>query len=277
MVVEWLAPALTAYRHRDDVRSLLEGGMAWLFGKKTTLAFTGMEGVGKTVLLDHLTGAAFQEGYTLPLRSQREERGRITTAGKRLVATVVPGQVATPRRLTLDKLFGGKRLIDGVVHVVCNGLASVREPNVTTDLIRRRKLTTVTKYRKYALGQELLDLDSTCHAIRESQRKKRTPGWLIVAVDKVDLYFDTIERARDYYSPTSDSPFADRLRALATQVGTDFFAGRRLRSAGAWSGSSGIGRSWCRKSTRPGETRTWVNSSVSWRVTPRETGGECHA
>jgi hypothetical protein len=106
---------------------------------------------------------------------------------------------------------------------VCNGLASVREPNVTTDLIRRRKLTTVAKYRKYALGQELLDLDSTCHAIRESQRKKRTPAWLIVAVDKVDLYFDGIERARDYYSPTSDSPFADRPRALATQVGTDFF------------------------------------------------------
>jgi hypothetical protein len=223
MVVEWLAPALTAYRHRDDVRGLLEGGMAWLFGKKTTLAFTGMEGVGKTVLLDHLTGAAFREGYTLPLRSQREERGHVTTASKRLLATVVPGQVAAPRRLTLDKLFGGKQAIDGVVHVVCNGLASIREPDAARSLLRQSKLTTLAKYRKYALGQELADLDETCQAIRESHRKKRTPGWLIVAVDKVDLYFDTIEQARDYYSPTGDSPFVEKLRTLATQVGTDFF------------------------------------------------------
>jgi hypothetical protein len=223
MVVEWLAPALTAYKHRDDLKSMLEGGMSWLFGKKTTLAFTGMEGAGKTVLLDHLSGAAFRPGYQLPLRSQKAESGQLGTRGQRMTATVVPGQIAAPRHLAIDKLFGGKRPLDGVVHVVCNGFASVRDPNTVETFIRNSKLTTLAKYRNYALSQELIDLELICQAIRELLRKKRSPSWLIVAVDKIDLYFDKIGKARAYYSLNADSPFADRLRTLASQVGTDNF------------------------------------------------------
>ena len=66
MVIEWMGPALTAFRHRADLKDMLSGGLARLLGKGVSLAFTGMQGAGKTVLLDRLTGRAMREGYQTP-------------------------------------------------------------------------------------------------------------------------------------------------------------------------------------------------------------------
>ena len=68
--VEWMGPALTAYRHRADLKEMLTGGLARLLGKAVSLAFTGMQGAGKTVLLDHLTGKAQGQDYKMPRQSQ---------------------------------------------------------------------------------------------------------------------------------------------------------------------------------------------------------------
>ena len=70
MIVEWMGPALTAYRHRADLKEILTGGLARLLGKAVSLVFTGMEGAGKTVLLDHLTGKALGKDYKKPRQSQ---------------------------------------------------------------------------------------------------------------------------------------------------------------------------------------------------------------
>ena len=85
------------------------------------------------------------------------------------------------------------------------------------------KLSTLAKYTKYQIERELEDLEQTCEAIRESHRRHHAPGWLLVAVDKIDLYQDRLPKAREYYSSTNDSPFTERIRALARQVGEDFF------------------------------------------------------
>jgi hypothetical protein len=129
MVVEWLASGLIAYRHRDDLRHMASTIWKKLFGTKTCLAFTGMSGAGKTVLFDHLSGRAFEQGYQSPLRSQKMEQGDITSEAQKLKVHVVPGQDAQPRRHALDGLFDGKGRVEGVVHVVCNGFATVRSPS----------------------------------------------------------------------------------------------------------------------------------------------------
>jgi DNA replication protein DnaC len=71
---EWLLPvAKEAYENRKDILSAWERISAWL-AKKKGIAFTGMAGVGKTVLFDHLTGTAYKRGYILPLRSESLEK-----------------------------------------------------------------------------------------------------------------------------------------------------------------------------------------------------------
>ena len=68
-------------------------------------------------------------------------------------------------------------------------------------MIRDLKLTTIKKYREHHLKEELKDLDQTCEALRAAQRARRSPKWMIVAVGKADLYQDTMDKARQYYSP----------------------------------------------------------------------------
>lgn len=223
MIVEWMGPALTAYRHRADLKEILTGGLARLLGKAVSLAFTGMEGAGKTVLLDHLTGKALRTDYKKPRQSQTLERGVVQSPGRRIRVAVVPGQNAEPRHVALDQLFHGKNPIQGVVHVVSYGYASTRNEDLARAMVKDLKLSTLAKYAKYQMERELEDLEQTCEAIRASHRKHHAPGWLLVAVDKIDLYHDRLPKAREYYSPMNDSPFTERLRTLARQVGEDFF------------------------------------------------------
>ena len=223
MVIEWTGPILTAYRHRTDLKDLLAGGLAMLLGKGVSLAFTGMQGAGKTVLLDHLTGKASKEDYRTPPGSQAIERGVVKSPSKRIRVSVVPGQNSQPRRLALEQLFRGRSAVQGVVHVVSYGYASARTEDTTRYMLRDLKLSTLARYVKHQLDQELKDLDQTCEAIRASHHRYHAPGWLIVAVDKIDLYYDRLPKAREYYSSMNDSPFTERLRTLARQVGEDFF------------------------------------------------------
>jgi hypothetical protein len=223
VIVEWMGPTLTAYRHRADLKEMLTGGLAKLLGKAISLAFTGMQGAGKTVLLDHLTGKALGKEYKNPRQSQMLERGLVKSPGRRIRVSVVPGQDAEPRHVALDQLFHGKKPVQGVVHVVSYGYASTRNEDGARAMVKDLKLSTLAKYAKYQMAKELEDLDQTCEAIRASHRRHHAPGWLLVAVDKIDLYHDRVSKAREYYSSVDDSPFGQRLRTLGRQVGEDFF------------------------------------------------------
>lgn len=218
-----MGPALTAFRHRADLKDMLSGGLARLLGKGVSLAFTGMQGAGKTVLLDHLTGKAMKEGYQTPAKSQAVERGVVSSAGRRIRVSVVPGQDAAPRHLAFEELFRGRKPVQGVIHVVSYGYATTRGGDSAEFMLGDRKLTTLAKYEKYQRERELEDLAQTCEAIRASHHKYHAPAWLIVAVDKIDLYHERLPKARAYYSPMNDSPFTERLRMLERQVGSDFF------------------------------------------------------
>ncbi len=224
MALEWLGPAITGYKHRDEITSLFSRGWSYIVGAKTTVAFTGMQGVGKSVLLDHLVGKAFVDDYKPPMQSQKTETGKIKGAAKRIVVSVVPGQRgAQPRLESIDKIFMASKPVQGVVHVVANGFATTRTHGAIQTLIHELRINTIPKYRSHQLERELDDLEETCEAIRAAHRKHRAPGWLIVAIDKVDLYQDAVLKARDYYSPEGDSAFSEKLRLLQNQLGTDFF------------------------------------------------------
>jgi GTPase SAR1 family protein len=189
IAIEWLGTTVAAYKGTKEVSNIITRGWNYLFGK-TTVVFTGMAGVGKSVLLDHLTGKAFVDGYKPPPMSEETEKGRVK--GKRILVQVVPGQQAVPRWRSLDRIFKGSKPVHGVVHVLANGFAKERSHDAIHSLIFDKKITTVAKYRTIALEKERTDLAETCGAIRESYRKHREPSWLLLAIDKVDLYQETV-------------------------------------------------------------------------------------
>lgn len=220
----WVIPVIKeAYDHRKEILSTWERISAALFGKKRRVIFTGMPGVGKTVLLDHLSGKAFNQGYQPPLTSTVVEAGKMRTRKERVRISVIPGQEAASRLVALNELFLGKKPVDGVVHVVANGFITLRGSATERALVEEGKLTTIDQYRAHQLRQELQDLEATCQIVRQSLLKHHKPTWMLIAVSKADLFYESVRQAENYYSPGGSGQFVDRLRRLQDQVGRDNF------------------------------------------------------
>ncbi|MDX6299760.1 MAG: hypothetical protein QOF53_974 [Nocardioidaceae bacterium] len=174
-----------------------------------TVAVTGMTGVGKTELVDHICGRpaparASESGSAVMERRVRRDR---RLRGFRF--RVVPGENAATRLGALDEVFYDHP-VDGVLHVVANGFATGRRPAGTTG--------SAEASRDQQLARELEDWTVTAHRIAAMAVRRPHPTWLVVVVTKVDLYPDRVEEAVHSYSPGSGTPFGDRideLRALA--------------------------------------------------------------
>src|SRR5258706_14585060 len=122
----WALPAIKeAYDHREQLLSLWETLIAHLLGKKSLIAITGMAGIGKSVLLEPLTGEAYRRDHPLPLQpSPSEEEGKILAHKKRIRLITIPGQETNSRYKAAIATFEGKKPLSGVIHVVANGYAS---------------------------------------------------------------------------------------------------------------------------------------------------------
>lgn len=218
----WVIPAAgQAFKNRQDIASGWSRLLALLLGKKSQLVVTGMAGSGKTVLLDHLSGVAFSPEYEPPEgKSPEVDRKKLRRPGQRLGFAVIPGQEDGPNRLLgFDELFLGKKPVAGVIHVVCFGYNETRG-EFAKEALEEIDLQTLRERR---LKQELEDLRATCAVIRSSWTRFRVPLWMLVVVNKVDLYEDKLDEARRRYSERSEGEFVETIQELRENIGKDNF------------------------------------------------------
>ena len=77
-----LGGGYTGYRIAKELANLLRAGLSYILPKRANIAITGMQGAGKSVLYDYLSGRSYKTGYQPPLQSQHLEKGKMKHAGK---------------------------------------------------------------------------------------------------------------------------------------------------------------------------------------------------
>lgn len=224
MPAEWIIPAAgaagQAVKNRDTILGAWDRIHALVRGRKSVIAITGAQGVGKTVLLQHLSGDAYKPSYAPPKTSRDKEKERVPAKRQRLVVTAVPGQESDARFRTLRGLFEDGKDLHGVIHVVANGFAQARS-TTSVEVARAEGTNTIAEYRAAQIEQEVIDLRSTLEVIRRSIQQRNKPLWLIFAVNKVDLYADrdALREAKERYGP--DGEVGRELKQFLDKVGTD--------------------------------------------------------
>ena len=184
---------------------------------------TGAPGVGKSVLFDHLRGAAPKIGYVPKGRSEGVEKQTIVGHGHRLAYHVVPGQASAPRLKALDDLFAGKDIIEGVIHVVAGGHAHVRG-DTASAFAQQSGVSTLAQWLDIQKQAELEDLAETLRWVEQSHRMHQgNPKWFLVAVAKYDLYYDKRDEAAGFYQTDPGSAFVQKMNATLNRLGAQNF------------------------------------------------------
>jgi len=211
----WVAPTLEkAFEHREDILGLWQR-LLKAIRPKARISMVGMAGVGKTALLQAVSGEAFPDGT-----SRNREQGRIRDIAEKINVVTVPGQVEQERDRLLDEEFE-KRSV-GIIYFTAFGYATLRSD--VTRAHSERNYPTVDDIRHNHLANELDLLRKISSRIakglrRDAKWSDRKPRFLLIVPTKIDLYYDRITAARDYYSVEGNGAFANELKALRRLVG----------------------------------------------------------
>ncbi|MEW2117728.1 ATP-binding cassette domain-containing protein [Streptomyces sp. NPDC005474] len=177
----------------------------------------GPSGSGKTRLWSHLTqnsppdqmSVSTDDGYLV--RRNRQAHSIIT----------IPGQFSKTRFFDTDDLFGSETRIEGIIFVASYGYDRVwANQDVVASWLESYDLETL---RQRQMRNELDKFSDLCRLIlqkRDLALPDSQPKWLLVVVNKLDLFWGSSEDARKYYQVGNDGDFGARAATLMQQLGT---------------------------------------------------------
>lgn len=191
---------------------------AYLDKGDTQVVVTGHAGAGKTLLAAQIHGRARDLSYEIPSESRVVEVEVFEASEWARLVRVLPGQDGFRSHGAVEAFIQSNSL-EGVIHVVDYGYVKPRDSVVAETLIRDDGIDTVEKLRKTNLDFEIDQLKTLLTDIKRSYHTQRRPKWIIIAVNKVDLFPDNRTDALQYYHPEGGSAFGNILKKFSQEVG----------------------------------------------------------
>lgn len=212
-------PIIYAYKYRKFIQESWKKIQVKVGAGKPSVIITGRAGVGKSVLASHYHGEANTQDWNEPGTSSDVEIKPITIGDWTKIVAVIPGQNSSERAKALDIALNKTDELDGVIHVVDWGFTSIRESAVRNEMIETKGIDSIDKIRKHHLSLELNDFELMLDKLAMSISNGRGPKWLVIAVNKVDLFEKNLNDAERYYSELCESEFADKINSFYNTVG----------------------------------------------------------
>lgn len=226
-MIEWTVAArfaasggAKAYEYRHKIQHIWTHIKVWAGVGSTNIAVTGHPGAGKTILSNQLYGYARHLGFKLPEQSEKEEVESFDATSWARIMTVVPGQEASRVKAIRD-IFVENNSLEGVIHVVDYGFSLPRNTTQSYINIKNDGIDNIDKLRSKNLSVELRNLDILLSDIERSYQKNKTPKWVIIAVNKIDLYKNNLDEALSYYHPEGNSEFSKRIKEFQYRIGSE--------------------------------------------------------
>lgn len=225
--MEWITAAtytaragVAVYGNRHFIQEYFVKAKALLNLGKTQIIVTGMPSAGKSMLVGQMHGRARELYHETPGESKSVEVDAITLGEWTKLVRVLPGQAGYRVQGELEA-FVKNEALEGLIHVVDFGFSGPRDPVVANELIQEDGLDTVEKLRSRNLDREVDALKLELANLRKLLSAKNNFKWIVIAVNKIDLFGGQLESALSHYHPAGDSSFGKELRAFQAEVGSN--------------------------------------------------------
>lgn len=227
--MEWTTVASLAFRvgaasvtHRHFIQGWWKKCLAYMERGDTNVLVTGRPNVGKTVLVSQMLGDAKDAYYSLPKESRTVEVNAVTIGAWAHLVRTLPGQSSQIRTDGMNEAFGKNPNLSGVIHVVDFGYTAPRDPAIAQGLIKENSLDTIEKLRDYNLTNEIDEVKNLLVSIeRAIPDERKSLFWLVIAVNKIDLFKERLDEALLFYHPEGNSGFSKALAAVQKRVGSN--------------------------------------------------------
>lgn len=185
---------------------------------RTDIVVTGHHNVGKSILLNKMQSMLKSKYPVKPSMSEDVEINviRVNDDFFPAKAVVIPGQKNREQIDGFRKFITNNNNLKGVIHVVDWGYTKPRDRNIEMDYVAR-DIKSIEDLRNIMLESELQYLSSLIEILKGA---KSSLKWMIVVINKADLFHDRQHDAWYYYNVKSE--FQKKLSELQSYFGNNF-------------------------------------------------------
>lgn len=212
---------ITAYKYRHTIQKWWKHFLVYVNKGNTNTVVLGRPSVGKSVMASYLYGETNNLSWELPETSKDVEATALTLGEWTNIVRVIPGQTTNERYLGLNEAFNKSSKLEGIIYVADWGFTDVRDRVIKKQMIQFEGISTIEELRAFNLKREIEDFKAICREIEKAFALGKTPKWLLIIVNKSDLFFDDdlLNSAQSYYHPKGTSEFSKILQSTLYQIG----------------------------------------------------------
>lgn len=218
LIVEAIKLPVTFYKHRPFLHYWWKRAVVACGFGRTNVIILGRPSVGKTILNSHLNGEV-KIDFIVPDTSTNVETKTIRMGKWTKIVRVLPGQVTNERAMGLDEAFHKHKKLEGVIYVVDWGYSVIKDKVIKEKFLIEENIKTIAELRQRNLKSELEDFTSVMNSIQESTSVGRGPKWILIIVNKADLFISKLNEVEKYYFTDKSSPFAKILYDTINHIG----------------------------------------------------------